>query len=170
MRENEEPLPDYSSDWDNQEPTPLIGRKYSASAFDFSEDEENAETIKAPIDSEDIVRDPEIESSVNSSESVSTSEDTITDTSPDESIGDEETDDTEIIYTKERPFLKFLKWTGIALFTAFALLFIVGFFIGLSGSRTPSFDGQIIYDQWSNLTGDERFENDTIDELSKNKP
>lgn len=177
MKENEEPLPDYSDDWANQKPEPLIGRSYPSSAFDFSTtNDRRAEPRKDEVQAVPAsTRDPEIEEILKSSDP----DDALHETpSNNGNFEDETTEDSStehessdgVVYKKERPFAKFLMWTGIALLSALAILFIVGFIIGLSGSRPPNFDGQVIYDQWNNLAGNEPTVDDTIDELSKNKP
>lgn len=182
MRKNEEPLPDYSDDWANQKPIPLIGRNHPSSVFDFSANETvTSQTNNDPKASQPTSRDPEIEEILKTSENDAdpsvrlSSEESYEDataedrsTESDSSIDPESSDG--VIYKKERPFVKFLMLTGIALLSALAILFIVGFIIGLSGSRPPNFDGQVIYDQWNNLSGNEKNMDDTIDELSKNEP
>lgn len=59
-----------------------------------------------------------------------------------------------IVYKKEKPFLKIGLWM-LGSFVAYCVIvFSIGFIIGLSGSRPPTVDSNAIQNQWYKITGE----------------
>jgi hypothetical protein len=72
-----------------------------------------------------------------------------------ETIDSEEESKPNVIYVKDRPFLKLLKYAGIILLSGLALLYAVGFVTGLVGARVPYIDNGAIGNQLNNVLGNE---------------
>ena len=59
----------------------------------------------------------------------------------------------QIVYVKERPIRKLLIVTTSIIVGACVFLFVVGFVMALAGVRPPTFDTDIIGDQWDRTVG-----------------
>lgn len=60
----------------------------------------------------------------------------------------------EVIYVKEKPLLKFVIGLVAAIAGITVFLFLLGMFMAFVGFRPPTFDKQIIEDQWRKTVGD----------------
>lgn len=62
--------------------------------------------------------------------------------------------DQQIVYVKEKPMLKLFIGAIVSIVSITVFLFLVGFLMSLVGFRPPTFDKQIIQDQWDKTVND----------------
>jgi len=84
-----------------------------------------------------------------------------------EDVSPEEGPTPNVIYVKDRPFRKLLKYTVIILASGFAILYVIGFITGLAGARVPYIDNGAIGNQLNNVLGKEG-SGDDWNELERN--
>ncbi len=54
----------------------------------------------------------------------------------------------QVVYRKDRPVFTFVRNLLIGVVVTLTLLFVVGFIMGLTQTRAPFIDPQVISDQW----------------------
>ena len=65
------------------------------------------------------------------------------------------TPEQEVVYVKEKPFAKLLIGSVVSIVGVFVFLFALGFLMSFTGHRPPTFDKDIIKDQYDKALGRE---------------